>query len=530
MKRRIVSFTITSVFIFLLLTGQLFKIAANPQTVAQQSSTRVKELSSTRGMIFDRNLSPLVNDNLLYIHCVKPSSKSLSYFKNISDKENYNKLAEGKLLILSATDNQISELADSAITVNVYERYSNSSLLHISGYCDPEGKGVYGLEKYYDSFLKETGGTLRIAYNTDAMGRLMLGESIEIRSKNYYDQDGLVLTIDKRIQQITEKAMLNGNIDKGAAIVLDVKNASIVACSSMPLYDRDNLEKSINSPDAPFINRAFSAYPVGSVFKTVTAAAALENKVEIKNFICSGSIEKSGNIFNCNKTDGHGKLDSHTALSVSCNPFFIELGNNIGANTLLSFAKASGFGESIDLGNGFITDPGILPDENELNSEAAIGNFAFGQGKLTATPLQIATFFTTIANNGVMHSPYLIKGTTDKNGDFQPETQQKGIKILSDSTCEELKKALLKTTREGTGKTAFTSLFDSCTKTGTAQSGQYDENGKEILYCWFTGFFPYDDPRYVICILKENGSSGGADGGPVFKEISENIYINEIIE
>ena len=82
-----------------------------------------------------------------------------------------------------------------------------------------------------------------------------------------------------------------------------------------------------------------------------------------------------------------------------------------------------------------------------------------------------------------------------------------------------------KTITEGTGKVAFSSLFDSCAKTATAESGQYDEKGNEIKYCWFTGFFPEDDPQYVICILKENGSSGGTDGAPVFKEISEKIFI-----
>lgn len=527
MKKRILSFTVTAIFIFLLLTGQLLRIAVNPQTVSQQSSTRVKVLATTRGMIFDRNLSPLVNDSFLYIHCIKPTPKSLGYFKKENDTEKLKKLSEGKLLIVESAKPQIKELTDSSTSVNIYERYTDSSLIHILGYCDPEGNGIYGLEKYYNRFLKETGGTLSIAYDTDAMGRLMLSENIEIRNEKYYDSDGLVLTIDKDIQKITEEALVNGNINKGAAIVLDVKNASIVASCSMPEYERNNLEASISSPDSPFINRALSAYPIGSVFKTVTAAAAIESNININNFVCTGSIKKSGNLFNCNKEEGHGKIDLNTALSFSCNPYFIDLGNKIGGNELINLAETCGFGKSTDLGNKFFTDSGILPEEKDLNSEAAIGNFAFGQGKLTATPLQVAAFFTAIANGGILNTPYLIKGTTDHSGNFQPEIRAEGKRVLSETTCSALKKALLMTTNNGTGKVAFSSLFDSCTKTGTAQSGQYDENGKEILYCWFTGFFPYDDPQYVICILKENGSSGGADGGPVFKEISENIYIKE---
>jgi cell division protein FtsI/penicillin-binding protein 2 len=99
-------------------------------------------------------------------------------------------------------------------------------------------------------------------------------------------------------------------------------------------------------------------------------------------------------------------------------------------------------------------------------------------------------------------------------------------RIIEQSTCEVIKKGLEKTVTDGTGTSAKSELFECCAKTATAQSGQYDENGKEILYCWFSGFFPKENPQYTICIMKENGSSGGSDCGPVFKEIAENILLN----
>lgn len=527
MKKRIISFTLTSILVFLFLFGQLFEIAVNPQAVSTQSSIRVREISATRGMIYDRNLSPLVNDSYSYISCIKPTTDAAEILSAVNDTESLKTVADGKLLVLPPSETPLTESSDDIKTITAYKRYSGSSLLHILGYTDQSGNGVSGLEKYYNDYLNETGGELSIAYTTDANGRLLLGEPIEIRDNEYYDKDGLVLTIDKNIQAITEAALKKGNIDKGAAIVLDVKTSAIVACASTPVYDRDDLQSYIHDPNTPFINRALSAYPVGSVFKTVTSAAALENRTALSDFNCTGSIEKSGNTFNCNETEGHGVIDFDTALSVSCNPYFIDLGVKVGAKKLLDFTNKAGFGKSADLGNGFLTAAGTLPAERELNSDAAIGNFAFGQGKLTASPLQISSFFAAIANKGIYNEPYLIKGTTDKSGAISPEIQKEGKKIMSESTCNVLKDALLKATREGTGKAAFSSLFDACTKTATAQSGQYDENGNEILYCWFAGFFPYDNPQYVICILKENGSSGGADGGPVFKEISENIYINE---
>jgi penicillin-binding protein 2 len=170
-----------------------------------------------------------------------------------------------------------------------------------------------------------------------------------------------------------------------------------------------------------------------------------------------------------------------------------------------------------------MTDTGNLPELDSLNSDAAIGNFAFGQGELTATPVQIANLFACIGNGGILTEPRLIYGYTDKNGALSPLSGKEGTRVLSENTCNILKEALSLTTIDGTGKRAFSSLYTCCSKTATAQSGQYDENGNEILYCWFAGFFPADNPKYAICVMKENGISGGTDCAPVFKEIAEGI-------
>ena len=528
MKKRILSFVMTVNFLFLFLCGRLFSISLSPQTASNQSSVRVKDIDTTRGFIYDTNLKPLTNDTFTYTACLKPTVKTLEILANSgADKETMDKASKGHFLFLPSKTHDYYGQSDDIKTLATFKRYKDNTALHIIGYTDSSGNGVCGIEKYYNTKLIESGGTLSVAYSADANGRMMTGEDVEIRDNGYYNKDGIVLTIDKDIQIISENALKNGNIEKGCAIVLDVETSSILACASTPTYDRDNLENYINNDDSPFLNRAFCAYPVGSVFKVITTAAALENNIKITDFNCTGSIEKSKNVFNCNKLEGHGKLDLNTAMSISCNPYFIELGTKVGAKSLLHTAENAGFGKSTDLGNGFYTDEGILPDISELNSDAAVGNFAFGQGRFTATPLQIATLFATIANGGTYNEPYLVKGSADKNGASSPDIRTGGIKVFKTSTCNTIKKALLKTTTEGTGSIAFSSLLNSCAKTATAQSGQYDKNGVEIKYCWFAGFFPYDNPRYVVCILKENGNSGGADGGPVFKEICENIYIKK---
>lgn len=525
MKNRMLCLTLAINLLFLILTGKLFSVSVFPQAVATQPGLRVKTIATTRGLIYDRNLSPIVNNAYTYVACVKPTHTAINELKNKNESKTVlEKAVKGYFLTLPEKTDIYGNTNDIK-TLTVFDRYPTDIALHITGYTDSGNNGVCGIEKYFNEQLTESGGELSVAYYSDATGRILLNEPIEIRNAEYYDKDGIVLTIDKSIQTITEKALKSGNVDKGAAVVSDVRTGEILACASTPVYDRNNIAQYIKDENSPFINRALCAYPVGSVFKVVTAVSALEAGITPQNYFCKGSIEKSKTIFNCSNTEGHKTVDLSTALAYSCNPYFIELGTKVGARNLLTTAESLGFGRSSDLGNGFFTDSGILPELAELNSEAAVGNFAFGQGKFTATPLQITSLFATIGNNGIYNEPTLIKGSTNKNGGFSPEIRVTGYRILKENTCKAIRNALTETVTEGTGKSAFTSLFNSCAKTATAQSGQYDKNGNEIKYCWFAGFFPSEDPQYAICVIKENGVSGGSDCAPVYKEIAESIYI-----
>ncbi len=529
LKKRVTWALLIIILSFTSLAGKIYNISSNADYVSAQPHIRVRELDSKKGTIYDRNGERLTNIKTNTLICAKPTAENAVLIRNLKGKKFAKEtVLKGYFTSFISEENTTINESDTIKTFEIYERYQDSVALHLLGYIDTESNGVTGIEKYYQNEIDKYNGELSVAYSADALGRMLVGENVEVRDNSYYSQGGIMLTVDREIQMIVENALKNGKIDKGAAVVLDANTSAILACASTPVYDRDNIEKYLNSTNSPFLNRAFEAFPVGSVFKPVTAAAALENGTELTDFYCNGYIEKSGNKFNCNKLEGHGKIDFNTAISLSCNPYFIDLSTEVGAKKLLNTAKRLGFGKSIDLGNGFLTSPGTLPDLKELNSNAAVGNLGFGQGKLTASPLQIATCFATIANGGIYNSPYVYKGNVNESGSLTPVIQKSGKKVLSKNTCDTIKNAMLKTTLDGTGKSAFSSLFDSCTKTATAQSGQYDANGAEIKYCWFVGFFPAEKPKYVVCILKENGSSGGTDGAPVFKEISEKIFINDI--
>lgn len=527
MKKRVVAFVVCLCIMFISLCGRLFVLTVTSREVATQTSSRVKNIAFVRGYIYDRNLTPLTNDTLTQTICIKPTFEAYKIIS--SQNENTDilpQIKKGKFTTKVVKKTDIYANCEDIKVLNTFQRYASNQLIHILGYTDKSGKGVYGIEKYYNDFLTETGGTLSAEYSADANGRMLTGERTEIRDNGYYDKDGVVLTIDKKMQNILETALLNGKIEKGAGIILNTQTNEILACASTPVFDRNNLTDAVNDKNLPFLNRAFSAFPVGSVFKLVTAASALENNIPTPNFNCTGKIEFNRNVFRCNKLDGHGVIDFDTAIAKSCNPYFINFGTKVGAEKLLNTAKKFKFGQSIDFGNGLCTDTGTLPPATDFVCNADIGNFAFGQGNLSATPVQIATMLSAIGNGGYYITPTLILGKTDKAGKLTKNENQEKIKILKNSTCNTLKRAMKKTVTDGTGAYAKSPLYTSCTKTATAQSGQYDENGNEIKFCWFVGFFPEDKPQYTICIMKEDGVSGGSDCGPVFREIAENILFN----
>lgn len=526
MNKRIAALLTILFLTFSLLCYRIYLLSVqNIYSVNTENTLKSDTVSTTRGNVYDTNLRPLTNATENYVAFIKPTAKGILAAQALEKNELLYELEKGKLVATPVPFSDFFENSNDVLTIATYERYSDNTLSHILGYCQ-NGKGMYGIEKHYDSLLNKTKGSITVKYHCDALGRALNGEPTEIHNDNYNNPAGLVLTIDKNIQRILEAALINNNTNVGCGIVLDVKTSEILACASVPVIDRKNLTQALTDENLPFINRAFSQYSVGSVFKVVTAAAALENGCEQLTYECNGSITKSNNTFNCNKHTGHGKMNLETALTFSCNPYFIELSCNVGAEKLLETSECLGLGKRCDLGNGYVTDPGNLPKKEELNSDAAIGNIGFGQGQLLATPLQMANCYAVIANNGIYNEPTLIKGYIDKNQKFSSGSKTPSKRVLKKETCETLKKYLLNVVTEGTGKPTFSSLFDSCGKTATAESGCFTKDGAEMKYSWYVGFFPYDEPEYVICIMKENGTSGGTDCAPTFKDVAENIYIH----
>lgn len=512
--------------LFTSVTARLFfLVSENSIYTSVTPSKRTAELVNYRGLIYDRYGRKLVYNNSSYRILIKPSHSVLTQIKALPESEKITEnIKRGKLSVISVNEKPSITENENITVTEIKERYSSDFLCHILGYTDTENNGICGTEKICNNILKTNKSKISVIYDTDALGRALLGTDTEIRFENENDKSGVMLTVDKDIQEIAESEMKKSTVKKGAVIILDCKTAEILASVSVPTFDLNNPGDCLKDESSPFINRAFSQFAVGSVFKVVTAAAYTENHTEDFKYYCKGSTVKSDTLFNCSNTDGHKSLYLTDALSKSCNTYFIELANTVGGECLYNTAKKLGFDESYDIGMGYTVPGGYIPVIDSLNSEAAIGNFGFGQGELTASPLQIAVCFNTLANNGIFKYPKLIKSTVNSDGSKENIIYKSDKRVLKEATAEKINNALLNAVLNGTGTNAYSKSFSVCGKTATAETGRADENGNPVYNTWFCGFFPYENPQYVICILKENGTSGSSDDAPVFKNIAERIY------
>ena len=188
---------------------------------------------------------------------------------------------------------------------------------------------------------------------------------------------------------------------------------------------------------------------------------------------------------------------------------------------MLKTARDFGFENGFALTEDFTAACGILPSENDLKLRGELALLGFGQGKLTVSPLAICSAVAAIANGGKYNEPVLLNGTVDGNGSITKANYKPSRIIISDETSDTLRRYMRAVVENGTGKNADYK-GQSAGKTSTAQSGRYID-GKEVLITWFAGFYPYDNPKYAITVMVENGNSGAGDCCPIFRSLVEKL-------
>lgn len=495
----------------------------------RNNTSRSVTIGATRGKIYDRNRQLLTDTESRLVAAVTPVLSAKKYLDGVSLAEGLNSKIESGYPFTVTVEKEIdNELIK---TFEVPMRYGEGALAsHIVGYVDSSGKGVTGIEKAYDNLLSGYGGRLTVSFEADALGRVLAGMDKTVKNENYNSQGGVMLTLDRRIQELTEEALKQSSIESGCALVMHIESGDIYALASVPDFDRNNVEKSLDGKNSPLMNKALASYSAGSVFKSVIAAFALEKGVsEDFAFECTGSVSIGDKEFTCYGETRHGKVNMETALQKSCNLYFIKLMNELDTGELLSFLSEIGFGKSTRLCEGIEGETGLLPDEFSLSVEGNRANFAFGQGDLLVTPLQIAKAYHVLAM-GTVAELRLIYGFCDGKGNITVESEKNPQRLLSESTVEKMREMLYSVTEKGIATNAKSELMKLAGKTGTAESGVYDEEGEEVYRTWFAGFYPAENPHYIVVVMNEDGTGGNADCAPVFKEICEGIAFESLRE
>ncbi|MDD3296815.1 MAG: penicillin-binding protein 2 [Candidatus Omnitrophica bacterium] len=370
------------------------------------------------------------------------------------------------------------------------------------GYSPLERAGFSGIEQYYDSYLQgESGGRL---IEVDAGGRVVgfLGQLISKKGKD------IRLSIDSRIQREAYRS-LSGK--KGVIILINSANGQILALCSLPSFDANNfikgkgLSRLFDDPACPLINRAIqSTYPLGSVFKPIEAAGALEEGLITPHttFVCDGQFKLGSAVFRCSHI--HGPQDLYQALAHSCNIYFYNLSLISGSDFLSRWAKNFGLDSltGVDLAfekKGFI--PTRKWKEKKLETPWYAGdtlNFSIGQGFINSTPIEILTAMNVFASQGYIIIPHLL----EEVGGIPSGISSKTYIGVSQNNLDAIRSGLRKAVAEDSGTAHILERLGikMAGKTGTAQN-------RGASHAWFAGYFNSQGNDYTICVFLENGGS-----------------------
>lgn len=498
------------------------------EAASNQQSYKLK-IANTRGTIYDCRNRPLTGTKTKLVAAVIPSVESLSALTPAvteNKKEELYRKCSGKTPFTIEVNKKISTPLIKTFEVPI--RYSGTTLAaHILGYLSADGHGICAVEKIFDEYLAAKDNEIYVKYDVDASGKYLPGAKETVEDRSYLNSKGVALSIDERIEAIAEDTA-NKYITKGAVIVSEVPNCEIRACYSLPSFLPQSVGKYINDGTSPLLNRAFCQFNLGSIFKLITASAALERGISPNfEYECAGENIVEDAKFRCFNSKKHGKINLEEAMAESCNGYFIELSKKLPENEIRKTAQKFGLGEPIELAVDWKASGGVLPSEESLKNPKTLANFSFGQGKLMASPMQIIGMINAIAAEGIYKTPKLIRGFLSSGMQFTEYAElmknQRDERIISKNTANILKKCMQSAIEHGTAQRGKPEQAEAAAKTSTAQTGII-ENGRRVEQSWIAGMFPVESPKYCIVVLSEDGSGGGESCGPVFKEIIDRMY------
>ncbi|HJU91713.1 MAG TPA: penicillin-binding transpeptidase domain-containing protein [Pyrinomonadaceae bacterium] len=400
--------------------------------------------------------------------------------------------------------------------------YPNGPLAaHILGYVGLDGKGLGGVEQFYNT--KIAGEPGRLFLEKDANGKPY--ESYEIASK---PGQTVVLTIDQSIQYQAEQVLLaavqRSRAKSGSVIVLDPRSGEILALANAPTFDPN---KVANAKAETRSNWALqNIYEPGSTFKIVAFAAALEKnlaRIEERIDCQMGAITVSGRVIRDHTA--FGSLTIPEALAKSSNVAAIKLGLRVGDPTMYDYIKRFGFGSRTGIELPGETS-GLLRKVERWQA-SSISSIAIGQ-EIGVTPVQMVSAFGALANDGVRIAPHLIREVRNAEGAVVYRAQPEQRRVINAETAIALRGMLEGVTLRGTAKAAQLDGYSAAGKTGTAQKIDPKTRAYSATkhVASFVGFAPVSNPQVVIIVVVDEPAGayhGGDVAAPVFREVAELI-------
>ena len=587
--------------LFLILYVRFYYLQVSQQehyhTLAEANRISISPLVPNRGLIYDRNGRVLAQNYSAYTLEVVPSKipdleSTLNELATIieitaTDRQRFKKLLKESKRFKSLpirsrlTDVEIATFAANRyrfpgieIRARVLRQYPEKEIVsHIIGYISrindqdleqierneelnnyrgSQHIGKIGIEQSYEKQLHGVTGFEEV--ETDAAGR-----SIRVLSRTpSIPGNNLILSLDLGLQEAAEKAFGDR---RGALVALDPNNGEVLAFVSKPGYDnnlfiggidQENWSLLNNSIDRPLNNRALrGVYPPGSTFKPFMALAALELGKRTPEYSMSDpgyfSLPGVERRYRDWKPGGHGRVDLHKSLVVSCDTYYYSLANDLGIDNIHSFIGQFGLGKKtgIDV-EGEVS--GLLPSSawkmNQYKQKWYAGDtisVAIGQGYNLTTPLQLAFATMIIANNGKAYLPRLVKQIQNSDtGDVEdiPEKLLYSLN-LKPRNLEVVKSALVDVTRPGgtAAKAGANAAYDFAGKTGTSQvigikqGERYNEksiNERHRDHAMFIAYAPANNPKIALAVLVENTGTGGSTAAPIARQVFDYYLLGKL--
>ena len=580
-SRRLLFLTACTLAGFVVLLGQLWYLqvleGARLRDLSERNRIRVRPAAAPRGILFDRNGLALVDNRpaftlslipremenretvLARLHLllriplgeleellarVPPDSFMPVRVRRGLTMEEVAKIEEWKLelpgVVVEVEPQRVYPSPRLGAHLLGYVREVSEEQMRHGRYRRGDMAGQSGLERLLDEYLRGRDGGEEI--EVDALGRpVRLMRRQEPRPGAH-----VVTTVDRRIQEIVERAMGN---HAGAVVVLDPKSGDVLALTSSPAFElnhftgplgREAWLKLVRNPQFPLLNRAIqSQYAPGSIFKIVVTAAALQEGVitPFDRLRCGPVFRLGQRTFKNWEDVDWGDIDLYHALVRSCNTFFYQLGLKVGMETIGRYARAFGLGEPTGIalsGEKPGRVPGFLTRGEQVGARWKPGdtlNVAIGQGQLLATPLQVARLMATVGTDGILWKPRLVQRVESADGRllYAEPSRVSGHVELSPAVWAFLQRALWGVVNDGgTGAGARLPGIEVAGKTGTAQIITNSDARRGQDHAWFAAYAPASDPQVVVVVLVERGGRGGEAAAPIARQILYGIFLEKV--